>query len=129
MSRSRPFGVAVLAALALLGFLAAAINTFQFLHILPIAIGPLAFFGFDLVAAVLSFLLALIYLWLAKMLWDLEPQGWFFLVIMASINLVFDIVAVIGSSSFSGLSHSFLVNAVILVYCLWPATRAAFKHA
>ncbi len=128
MSSSRPFGVAVLAALALLGAILAGINALQFLHILPVTVGPLAFFGFDLVAAVLSILLALIYLWVAKMLWELEPQGWLFVVCMASINLIFDVVAVIGSSSVQGLSGSFLVNVLILVYCFWPATRAAFKH-
>jgi hypothetical protein len=129
MSRSRPFGVAVLAALALLGAVAAAINALQFLHILPVIVGPLAFFGFDLVAALLSILIALIYLWVARMLWDLKSQGLLFVAVMASINLIFDVVAVIGSSSVQGLSSSFLVNVLILVYCLWPATRAAFKHA
>jgi hypothetical protein len=129
MSSSRPFGVLVLEALTLLGALAAAINALQFLHILPGAYGPLAFFGFDLLGALLSVLLAAIYLWLAKMLWDLEPQGWLFVVIMASINLIFHLVAVLGSSPFEGLSGSFLVNAVLLACCMWPGTRAAFKHA
>jgi hypothetical protein len=129
MSRSRPFGVAVLAALALLAAFAAAINALQFLHILPVTVGPLAFFGFDLVAALLSILIVLVYLWVARMLWDLDPQGWLFVVLLASFNLIFDVVALIGSSSVQGLSGSFLVNVLILVYCLWPATRAAFKHA
>jgi hypothetical protein len=129
MSSSRPFGVALLAVLAVLAAFAAAINTLQFLHILPVAVGPLAFFGFDLLAAVISFVLTLIYLWVARMLWELNPQGWYFVVIMASLNLVFDIVAIIGSSSIQALSGSLLVNALLLVYCLWPATRAAFKHA
>jgi hypothetical protein len=129
MSSSRPFGVALLAALALLAAIICAITALQFLHILPITVGPLAFFGFDLLGAVISILLALIYLWVARMLWELEPQGWLFVVILASINLIFDIVAIFGASSFQGLSGSFLVNALILVYCLWPATRAAFKHA
>jgi hypothetical protein len=74
-------------------------------------------------------LIALVYLWVANMLWNLEPQGWLFVVLLACINLIFDVVAVIGSSSVQGLSGSLLVNALILVYCLWPATRAAFKHA
>ena len=129
MSSSRPFGVAVLAALALLGALAAAINALQFLHLLPITVGSLAFFGFDLLGAVLSIALALIYLWVAKMLWELDPQGWLFVVFMASINLIFDVVAVIGLSSVQALSGSILVNVLMLVYCFWPATRAAFKHA
>jgi len=73
--------------------------------------------------------LTLIYLWVAKMLWDLDPRGWLFVVIMASINLIFDVVAIIGASSFAALSASIFVNILLLVYCFWPATRAAFKHA
>jgi hypothetical protein len=129
MTHSRPFGVTLLAVLAALAAIVAAIHALQFLHLLPFFLGPMAFFGFDLFAALLWALNAVIYVWVAKLLWELNPQGWLFVVIVAGLNLLFDLIAVIGASSFAALLPSFIVNAVILVYCLWPRTREAFAHA
>lgn len=129
MTHSRPFGVTLLAVLATLAAIVAAIHALQFLHLLPFFLGPMAFFGFDLFAALLWTLSAVIYVWRAKMLWELNPRGWLSVVILACLNVLFGIIAVIGASTFAALLPSFIVNALILVYCLWPRTREAFAHA
>jgi hypothetical protein len=129
MIQSRPFGVSALAILAGFAGVVAAIHTLQFLHLLPFFIGPVAFFGFDLLAALMWGLIAIIYWWVAKMLWEMDPQGWLFVVILASLNLFFDFLALIGGSSLESMIVSIILNAVILVYCLWPTTRQSFAQA
>ena len=129
MIQSRPVGVSLLAILAGLAGVVAAIHTLQFLHLMPFFIGPVAFFGFDLLAALMWGLVAIIYWWVAKMLWEMDPQGWLFVVILSSLNLFFDFLALIGGSSLESMSVSIILNAVILVYCLWPTTRQSFAQA
>lgn len=126
MTRSRPFGVTLLAILAGIAAVVAGIHTLQFLHLFPFFRGPVAFFGFDLLAAVLWGVLTVIYVWVAKMLWDLDPQGWLFVVIVACFNLVLDFLAVLGTSTWEAMLPGILVSGVILAYSLWPRTREAF---
>jgi hypothetical protein len=129
MTRSRPIGVTLLAILAGVAAVVAAIHTLQFLHLFPFFLGSVAFFGFDLLAAVLWGVLTAIWVWVAKMLWELDPQGWMFLVILAFLNLMLDFLALFGPSSWEALLPGIVVNAVILAYCLWPRTREAFGQA
>ena len=49
MEKTRPIGVTILAFLAILGAVNALIYTLQMLHILPVFIGPVAFFEFSLI--------------------------------------------------------------------------------
>jgi The Golgi pH Regulator (GPHR) Family N-terminal len=126
MTQSRPVGVTLLAILAGFAAVVAAIHTLQFLHVLPFFAGPLRFFEFDFFAAVLWAGLTAIYVWVAKMLWELNPQGWLFAVIVSFLNLIFDFVALIAGTSFEALLPGIILSALILAYCLWPKTREAF---
>jgi hypothetical protein len=128
MTRSRPIGVTILAILAGVAAVVAGIHTLQYLHLLPFYFGAVAFFGFDLFAALLWGLLTAIYIWVARMLWELDPQGWTFVVIVAFINIVLDLLAVIGASTWEAMLPGILVSGVILAYCLWPRTREAFAQ-
>jgi hypothetical protein len=129
MTRSRPFGVSALAVLALVAAVLAGIHTLQFLHLLPFFIGPVSFWGFDLLGAVLSGVIALIWLWAAKMLWEVDQQGWLFVTIVALLTLIFDVAAVIGGSALQAMLPAIIVSGLVLVYCLWPSTRDAFAPA
>jgi hypothetical protein len=125
----RPFLVGLLAVLALLGVAAAAFHALQFLGVLSFSLGPYRFFGADWLAAVIWAALAAIYLWVFRLLWAVEAQGWLFVTILSSLNLVMSLVAMLGESSFAAMLPSLAslaVNALILVYCLLPGTKSAF---
>jgi len=125
-TKKRPFLVSLLALLALLGAAAAIFHTLQFLGLLPFSLGPFHFYGADWLAALLWTVLALIYLWVFRLLWAVDAQGWLFVTVLSSLNLVLSGVAMLGESSFSAMLPSLAVNAVILIYCLLPGTKAAF---
>lgn len=129
MSTKRPIGVTILAILAALAAIAAIIHTLQMLHLWPISFGPVRFFTFNLIGAILWGILAAIYIWLVRKLWNVEPEAWMFLVILSSLNLVLDLISILGQSSFQAMLPSLVINGIILVYCLLPGTRKAFAEA
>jgi hypothetical protein len=126
MYKNRPFGVTLLAILAGLAAVVAIFHTLQMLHLLPLSLGPLRFFTFNLLGAILWGIMALIYIWLVRMLWSVNPQAWMFLVILAIINLILDFVSWLGGSPWAAMLPSVLINAVILIYCLLPGVRKEF---
>ena len=58
MEKKRPFGVTLLAILAAVAAIVAIIHTLQMLHLWPIWVGPVRFFTFDLLGAILWGILA-----------------------------------------------------------------------
>ncbi len=80
MSKNRPFGVTFLAILGAIGAIIAIFHTLQMLHLFPIRgpFGNFAFFTFSFIGAILWGVLALIYIWVVRMLWNLDPRGWLF---------------------------------------------------
>lgn len=128
MERSRPLGVTILAVLAALGALAAIWHTLQMLGLVSVSgpYGAVRFFTFNLLGAVLFGILALIYLWLVRMLWNLDPQAWLFVTVLAVLNLVMAAVSILGNSTWQSMLPAIVVNAVILIYCLLPGTKQAF---
>lgn len=124
----RPIGVTVLAVLAAIAAIAAIIHTLQMLHLWPIS-GPLGvfkFFTFDLIGAILWGIMAAIYIWLVRSLWNVQAEAWLFLVILSSLNLILAVISIIGASSWQAMAASIIVNGLILIYCLLPGTRSAF---
>ncbi|MDD4255157.1 MAG: hypothetical protein PHP59_07240 [Methanofollis sp.] len=126
MARNRPFGITVLAFLAILAAIQAMVYTLQMLHLLPVTLGPVRFFTFDLLGAILWGMLALIYLWVFRMLWNLDPQGWAFVVLLSTLNLVLALLSIFGASTWEAMAPALLINGVILIYCLMPGTKEAF---
>jgi hypothetical protein len=127
MARDRPFVITILAILALIGAAQALIITLQMLHLLPVWIGELHFWTFDFWAALGWGILFLIYMWIFRMLWNVNPQGWLFLVIISGLNLLLAFFAILGGSTWEALSTAILINGLILVYCLLPGTKRAFE--
>lgn len=129
MTNKRPFGITLLALLAGLAAIAAIIHTLQMLHLFPIS-GPLGearFFTFDLVGALLWGLMAAIYLWVFRMLWNLDPQGWLFIVVLALLNVILAVMSIFGDSSWQAMLPALLINGLILIYANLPGTKAAFN--
>ena len=62
MEKERPIGVTILAFLAILGAINAFIYTLQMLHLLPTYLGPVAFYQFSLIGAIIWGFLAFIWL-------------------------------------------------------------------
>ena len=126
MERKRPIGVTILAILAGLAAAVAIIHTLQMLHLWPISFGPVRFFTFSLIGAILWGILAAIYIWLVRRLWNVDPQAWMFLVILSILNLALGLISILGQSSFQAMLPSLVANGIILIYCLLPGTRDAF---
>jgi hypothetical protein len=126
MTQNRPIGVTFIAILAILGAINALIVTLQYLHILPVYVGQVAFYTFSLIGAFFWVLIIFFFLWLFRMLWEMQPQGWMFAIIIAGFTLLFDFIALIGGTSWEVLIAGIIVSALILIYCLLPGTKKAF---
>ena len=120
MPQSRPFGVTLLALLAWLQAIIAAFHTLQYLHILPFSLGPMTFFGFDLLGAALWGVTAAIYVWAGLLLWRLDERGWMFAVLLAGWVLILDIFELFGPTSWQSVLPSLIVSA---------AARDAFDNS
>jgi len=127
-ARHRPFMVTILAIFAGLLGLLSVVHLLQSLGIIPFVIGRLEIRAFSLFHAVIWGLMVWVWGWVVQMLWKVEPQAWIFLVAVSMFNLVLDFILLLGDTTWSDVSLSFLVNAVILMYCLLPGTRRAFDY-
>jgi hypothetical protein len=126
MAKERPIGVTILAFLAILGAVNALIYTLQMLHLLPTYLGPIAFYQFSLIGAFFWGLLFFIWLAVFRMLWEVQPQGWMFMVLIAIFNLIYGIICVLGGSSWEAMAPIIIISGLILIYCLLPGTKQAF---
>jgi hypothetical protein len=125
-AKVRPIGVTILAILAGISAVLAAIHALQFLGILPFFIGPVAIRTFSFWYALMWGLIVWVYVWLVQMLWRVDPQAWIFLVIVTIFELSLDFIMMLGSSTWQDVSVSFIVSAVILIYCMLPGVKSAF---
>jgi hypothetical protein len=125
--KKRPFGITLLAIFSLVAALVAIWHTLQMLHLAPVIAGPVHFFTFDLFGAILWGIMVLIYLWVFRMLWNVEPQGWLFVTVLSALNLILAFVSILGQSSFTEMGPAIVINGIILIYALLPRTKAAFN--
>ena len=128
MAKSRPFGITLLAVFALIAAIVAGYHTLQMLHILPVGLfgGQVKFFTFDFLGAMLWGIMALIYLWVFRMLWNLDPQGWMFITVLSVLNLILAFMSIFGATTWQEMLPSLLINGLILIYAVLPGTKAAF---
>lgn len=128
MTEKRPFGVTLLAILSGVAALIAVVHTLQMLHLFPISgpFGEVRFFTFDLLGAFLWGMMAAIYIWVLRMLWNLDPQGWLFVMFIAVFNLSMAGLSILGHSTWQAMLPSLLINGLVLIYGILPGTKAAF---
>jgi len=128
-ARHRPISVTILAIGT--GLLAALsiVHLLQALGIFPYVIGPFQVRAFSLFYAIMLGLMAWVWIWVTQMLWRVERGAWVFLAALALFNLSFDFILLIGSTTVSDIAASFLINGLILLYCMLPSTRRAFEIA
>jgi hypothetical protein len=126
----RPFPVTLLAILAGVAAVLATVHALQALGIFPYLLGPVKVHAFNFWSFLMWALMVWVWVWLVQMLWRVDPQAWMFLAVISTFNLIFDFVMMLeATTSFSDVSVSFLVNAVILLYCMLPGTKRAFGVA
>jgi hypothetical protein len=125
----RPIGITILAILAALATILAGIHTLQYLHLLPFTLGPMAFFGFDLWGAILWAITTFVWAWVAVQLWNVNPQGWMFLILISAFDIILALISVIGATTLSAVLPSIVVNGIVLIYCLTPGVKSAFGQA
>ena len=129
MAKSRPFGITLLAIFALIAAIVAAIHAMQ-MFFLPFrlsgASGTFGFFGQAWLGGLLWVIMALIYLWVFRMLWNLDPQGWLFVTVISVLNLILAFMSIFGATTWQEMLPSLIINGLILIYALLPGTKAAF---
>lgn len=124
--KSRPFGVTVLAILAGIAGVLAAIHALQSLGIIGFALGPFTIHAFSFWSFLMWALMVWVWIWLVKMLWDVDKQAWLFLAVITAFNLILDFTVMLGAGEWSDVSVSFILNAIILIYCMIPGVKKAF---
>ena len=74
----------------------------------------------------MALVLAAIYFWLFQRLWNLDPQGWLFIVVLSTLNLIMAVVTIIGNTPWQAMLPALVINGLILLYGLLPGTKDAF---
>jgi len=125
--KKRPFGVTVLALLAGLAAVLAGVHALQALGIFPYFIGKYTVHAFSFWSFLMWALMVWVWVWVVQMLWNVDKQAWLFLAVITVFNLILDFTVMLGAASWSDVSLSFLVNALILIYVMLPGVRRAFE--
>ena len=81
----RTAAITILAILAVIAGIVAVVDVLRYLQFL---FSPLSFLGTPILGAILSGLVAIIWFWAAARIWNVDPQGWLFMVSIAAIYLM-----------------------------------------
>jgi hypothetical protein len=115
--------------LAVIAVIAGVVALFDVLRYLEFMFSPLRFLGGGLFGAILSGLVAIIWFWAAARIWNLDPRGWLFMVSIAAIYLIFDVVALIAGTPIDLMMGSIIINLLALIIGLLPSTKEVFGQA
>ncbi len=126
---SRTIWIWVLIAGALILGILNLIDAARFMGQSILGLARLQFGGFNWLGALLAFILALIWLSVARQLYNLDSRGWVFVAAIAVINLIFHAMSLFGGNSFSAIASSVIINVVALVLAMLPSTKAAFGQS
>lgn len=125
--RQRTVAIIILAVIATVAGISAVLDTLRFLGLFPMRLwGELEFYSVSWLGAILSGILAVIWFTVARELWVLDKQGWLFVVLVATLNLILLLLSWLGDSSFQSVLPGLVINALALVLGLLPSTKAAF---
>jgi len=123
----RPFGVTILVIAAAVAAVLNAFITLRFLGLFPF-LGVLDIRIFNLWYALMYGLMTYIWVWVAKMLWDLEEAGWLFVSVITLFNLIMNFVILVTGGDWYDVNVSVILNALILIYAMLPGTKRAFSR-
>lgn len=125
----RTIWIWILIVVAVLIAISNLVDAARYMGWLPIAaLGDLNFFmpSASWLGALMAVVVAAIWLWAAKKLYDLDPRGWLFVVAIAVINLIVLFLALIGDNTFTDILPGVVLNVAALVIGMLPSTQAAF---
>jgi hypothetical protein len=119
----RTAAIYILAIIAVIAGIVAIVDTLRYMQWL---FSPLSFIGGSLFGAILSGLVAIIWFWAAARIWNLDPRGWLFMVTIAAVYLIFDVVALIAGTPIDLMMGSIIINGLALILGLLPSTKREF---
>lgn len=131
-SRHRTLVVWLFVIVAILAGLYAFLDAARYMGWLPIAsLGEMKFFAPSIywLGAIMSAVVGVIWFTVAKWLYDLNPQGWLFVVIIAILNLILLLMAIIGKTTIQAVAGGLVLNALALILAFLPGTQKAFGRA
>lgn len=120
---NRTAAITILAILAVIAGIVAVVDVLRYLGLL---FSPLSFFGAPVLSAILSGIVAIIWFWAAARIWNVDPQGWLFMVSIAAIYLVLDIIYLFAGTPIDLVLPSIVVSALALILGLLPSTKREF---
>lgn len=132
MTKERTASVWILIVLAVVAGILALLDAARYMGWLPVSIttllGEIKFFlpSANWFGALMSGLVGVIWFVVAGWLYNLNPSGWMFMVVMAIFNLILLVLAILGQTTFQAVLIQVLVNAAVLILAFIPGTRAAF---
>ncbi len=119
----RTAAIYILALIAVIAGIVAIIDTLRYMQWL---FSPLNFLGAPLFGGILSGLVAIIWFWAAARIWNVDPQGWIFMVSIAAIYLIMDVIALIAGTPIELLLPSIIITGLALIVGLLPSTKSEF---
>ena len=131
--RRRTWAVYILFFLALIAAVLAFVDAGRYMGWLPIqatipGLGEISFVSPNAswFGAVMAGLLGIIWLLVAFWIWTLNPSGWLFVVFFSAVTLIFQVLAILGRTTFAQVLPAVAVNGLALLLALLPSTRDAF---
>jgi len=113
----------ILAVVAVVAGLVAVVDTIRYMEWL---FSPLSFVGSPFLGAALSGIVALIWFATAGQIWRGDPRGWLFMVSIAVIFLILDVISLIAGTPIELLLPSIFISALALILGLLPSTKREF---
>ncbi|HOU41384.1 MAG TPA: hypothetical protein PK829_08955 [Promineifilum sp.] len=124
--KQRPLAVTILGVIALVAGILVLLEALLFFGVGFAGLLRLSFFSVAWLGGILSLIVALIWLSTARQLFVLDPRGWMFVVVIAIITLVINVIGLLGGNEFGSLWWSFIAPVLALILAFLPGTRAAF---
>ena len=126
--KKRPMAVTILGIIALVAGVLVLLEALLYFGVGLFGLVQLRFFTVAWLGGILSLIVALIWLATSRQLFTLDPRGWMFVVVIAVITLVINVITLIGpnANEFNSLWWSFIAPVLALVLAFLPGTRAAF---
>lgn len=128
--KERTWAVYVLFVLAIIAGILALVDAARYMGWLPIAtLGDMKFTlpSAQWLGALLSALVGVIWFVVAKWIWDLNESGRLFILVIAVVNLIVLVLAILGQTTFTAVALQIIVNVLALVLALLPSTEEAFR--
>lgn len=136
MLNDRPYGIIILAVLAMLGAAQAGFMTVQVLQVLPALPGPWLVVVPDLFVALIFGLAALAFTWISYMFWTINLSDWYSvlsisllnlaLILLSGMSIAFTIAMMVKGWSWNLLVSGMMIYGGILTYCLLLDKKKAF---